>query len=128
MRLYNNSIAKTRRRELRKNQTNAEKKIWSILRNKQMGGLKFFRQYSVGPYILDFYCPKRKYAVELDGSQHGEELQQQHDIQRTQYLAQQKICVLRFWNNEVLTNLEGVWQKINEELKAPLSQDKRGRG
>lgn len=113
-RLYNNPSAKEKRCQLRKNQTDAERKVWSILRNKQMNGLKFFRQYSVGPYILDFYNSTQKLAIEIDGGQHAEEINKQYDARRAKYLTQKNICVIRFWNNEVLQNIEGVWQKINE--------------
>jgi len=63
----NAPILKQRRRDLRRNQTEAEKTFWSQVRNRQFYGLRFFRQYSIGPYILDFYCPKTNIAVELDG-------------------------------------------------------------
>jgi len=66
--LQNDPALKQRRRELRRNQTDAEKALWAYLRNKQFYGMKFFRQYSIGPYILDFYCPNMKLAVELDGN------------------------------------------------------------
>ncbi|MFH2136529.1 MAG: endonuclease domain-containing protein [Patescibacteria group bacterium] len=115
-RLCNNVAIKIKRRILRKNQTDAERKLWSILRNKQMDNLKFFRQYSVGPYILDFYCPKHKLVIELDGGQHGEEKQRAYDEERTNYLQQHNISVLRFWNDEVLTNIDGVATKIKEEI------------
>jgi very-short-patch-repair endonuclease len=114
--LYNNLALKAKRRGLRRNQTDAERRLWSQLRNKKLGGLKFFRQYSVGPYILDFYCPAQKFAIEIDGGQHAEAAQQHSDERRSEYLAMQKIRVLRFWNNEVLQNLEGVWAKITEEV------------
>ena len=67
---FNWPSAKTRRRSLRKSSTDAERKLWSKLRNKQLAGLKFFRQYSVGPYILDFYCPTLRLDIEADGGQH----------------------------------------------------------
>lgn len=113
--LYNDPSAKERRRELRKNPTDAERKVWSILKGGQLG-VRFFRQYSVGSYVLDFYCPARRLAVEVDGGQHGEEMHRQHDSARTAYLAQQDIRVLRFWNDEALRNIEGVWQKIKETI------------
>lgn len=113
--LYNDPAAKAKRRTLRKNTTDAERKVWSILRKGQMG-VRFVRQYSVGPYVLDFFCPTQRLAVEIDGGQHSEEIHKQHDMKRTAYLAQHHIQVLRFWNNEVLQNIEGVWQKIREEL------------
>ena len=110
--IYNDPSTKERRRDLRKNQTDAERKLWDIIRNKQMKGLKFFRQYSVGPYILDFYCPSKKLAIEVDGGQHAEEGQQKYDENRSEYLTQNNINVIRFWDNEVLTNIEGVEEKI----------------
>jgi len=86
-----------------------------ILRNRHMAGLKFFRQYSVGPYILDFYCPERRLAIEIDGGQHAYLYSQQHDAHRDSYLRKSNIRVIRFWNNDVLQNIEGVWKMIKEE-------------
>jgi very-short-patch-repair endonuclease len=110
--LKNNPALKERRRELRRNQTDAEKAFWSLVRNKQFLGLKFFRQYSFGPYILDFYCPVKKLAVELDGGQHNLAECREYDSERTQYLNAHGIEVLRFWNNEVLREMEGVISKL----------------
>lgn len=81
-----------------------------------MSDLKFYRQYSVGSYILDFFCPIKQLAIELDGGHHAESIHKEHDEMRTAFLTQQHIQVLRFWNNGVLTNLEGVWTKIKETL------------
>ncbi len=114
-RFYNDEITKAKRRELRKNPTNAERKIWSILKGEQMG-VRFFRQYSVGMYVLDLYCPLLRLAIEIDGGQHAEEAHQKHDDARTRYLASQDIRVIRFGNNDVMQNLEGVWQRIKEML------------
>lgn len=77
---------KERRQELRHNQTNAEKYLWDQLRNKKFKGIKFYRQYSVGAYILDFYSPKSRLAIELDGGQHSEEISREYDNARTEYL------------------------------------------
>jgi very-short-patch-repair endonuclease len=107
--LYNNQKLKERRQALRKSQTDAEKKLWQVLRNKQLNGLKFFRQYSIGNYILDFYCPEIRLAIEVDGSQH---IESEYDEKRTDYLRQENVFVLRFWNNDVLSNLDGVYTKI----------------
>ena len=115
--LYNDAINKEKRRALRNNSTNAERVLWSILRNKQIDGLRCLRQYSVGPYIVDFYYPKQRLAIELDGGQHNEDHGQQYDQHRTNYLVQQDIRVIRFWNNEVLGNKEAVWEKIQHTLK-----------
>ncbi|MBI5071420.1 endonuclease domain-containing protein [Candidatus Falkowbacteria bacterium] len=114
---YNDPVIKSRRRNLRKNQTDTERKLWSVLRAKQINGLKFFRQYGVGPYILDFYCPKYRLAIELDGSQHGEPINRQRDEKREEYLKGQDINILRFWNNEVLNNFEGVEERLMDEIK-----------
>src|SRR5438105_4749211 len=104
--LYNDPKYKERRRELRKSQTDVEKTLWSKLRNKQCNGFKFYRQYGLGDYILDFYCPKLRLSIELDGSQHAET--KEHDQIRTDYIVANDIRELRFWNNEVIENLDGV--------------------
>ena len=79
----NDPVLKARRRELRRNQTDAEKAFWSRVRNKLFLGLKFFRQYSMGPYILDFYCPEKKLAVEVDGGQHNLTDGREYDAERS---------------------------------------------
>ena len=107
--LYNDKIVKLRRRSLRGSQTDAERKIWNIIRGKKLSGFKFLRQYSVGSYILDFYCPALRLAIEIDGSQH---IDNAHDIMRTAFLRQHNISVLRFWNNDVLSNMDGVCKSI----------------
>lgn len=115
--LYNDPSKKLDRRRLRKNATDAEQKLWSILRSRRMTGLKFFRQYSVGPYVLDFYCPERRLAIEVDGGQHADVYRQQHDAHRDSYLKELDIRVIRFWNNDVLQNIEGVGKRIKEEAE-----------
>ena len=115
--VYNDPSTKLNRRHLRKNTTDAERKLWGILRSRQMSGLKFLRQYSAGPYILDFYCPERRLAIEVDGGQHSDVYGKQHDAHRDKYLKDLNIRVIRFWNNDVLQNVEGVGQKIREEIE-----------
>ena len=115
--IYNHSRFKDRRRELRCNQTDAEKALWQNLRNRNCCGVKFFRQYSVGCYIVDFYSPSLKLAIELDGGQHTMEENQVYDAQRTAYLEGMGIDVLRFWNNEVLQNLDGVVEKVLDKVE-----------
>ena len=88
--------------------------LWSKLRARQVHDLKFYRQFSVGPYILDFFCPEIKLAVELDGGQHAEDENKEYDEMRTDYLKGTGIVVLRFWNNEAIQNIEGVLQVIEE--------------
>ncbi len=110
--LYNNKVLRDRRRELRNNPTEAEKVLWSHLRKRRVNGLRFLRQYGVGPYILDFFCPKLRLAIELDGSGHAEAETRVYDEERTNYLRVEDIRVIRFWNDDVLKNIEGVLSKI----------------
>ncbi len=117
--LRNDPTLKHRRRELRRNQTDAEKALWAHLRNKQFYGIKFFRQYSIGPYVLDFYCPTLRLAVELDGGQHNLGEGMQHDAVRSEYLKAQGIEVMRFWNNDVLLNMEGVLAALELRITLP---------
>jgi very-short-patch-repair endonuclease len=115
-------------RRLRKNQTDAEKLLWKILRNRQLLGLKFRRQQPVGPYILDFYCHDCKLCIELDGGQHYTSDRQQEDKDRTAFLATRGVRTLRFSNLDVLQNIEGVLLKIAQEttsLTPPLSRGER---
>ena len=117
--LRNNPALKQRRRELRHNQTEAEKALWAHLRNKQFYGMKFFRQCSIGPYILDFYCPSMKLAVELDGGQHNQCEGKEYDAARSEYLKAQGIEVMRFWNNDVLHDMEGVLSELGLKVTPP---------
>lgn len=114
---YNDEILKLRRKELRKSETDTERLLWKYLRNKRFYGIKFLRQYSVGPYILDFYCPDARLAIELDGGGHTEADQKDYDKQRTNYLRDKDIKVIRFWNNDVLKNTEAVLEEIRKAFK-----------
>jgi len=114
--LRNDPTLKKRRRELRRNQTEAEKMVWAHLRNKQFYGMKFFRQYSIGPYILDFYCPTVKLAIELDGGQHNQPENKGYDLARSEFLKAQSIDVIRFWNHEVLLNMEGLLSELASKI------------
>ena len=116
LKIFNREEAKERRRELRKSQTGAERQLWKILRNKQMGGYKFFRQYGIGPYITDFYCPLSKIVIEVDGGQHYSEQGMRDDKQREGYLKRGGIRVIRFSNLDVLKNMAGVFECIQKEL------------
>ncbi|MBI4668949.1 MAG: endonuclease domain-containing protein [Elusimicrobia bacterium] len=104
-------------RALRRNPPDAELKIWYLLRDRQLGGYKFRRQFPIGPYIADFCCWKKRLIVELDGGQHAE--QADKDAQRTCYLNSQGFRVLRFWDNETLTQTHAVLEKILEALEEP---------
>jgi very-short-patch-repair endonuclease len=113
---YNKTKNLTKRILLRQSQTKEEAMLWDKVRNNKLG-FKIKRQYSVGPYVLDFYCPIKKLAIELDGSQHLEE--KEYDVERSDYLSVFGIKVIRFWNNEVNVNIEGVISKIIGELEKP---------
>lgn len=108
----NDRLLKERRQELRREMTAAERILWQDLRGRRLRGLKFFRQYSVGPYILDFYCPAIRLSIEIDGSHHAEEPQIYYDKDRTLYLQSYDIRELRFWNHEVIHNLKDAILKI----------------
>lgn len=99
-------------RELQTKQTNAETLPWLFLRNRDYCGFKFRRQHPVGGYILDFYCHEAKLAIELDGSGHADGERKRYDAERTKVLEGAGIKVLRFWNDEVLKELESVLEEI----------------
>ena len=99
-------------RDLRKRQTNAERALWASLRNRQLEGARFRRQHPIGPYIVDFVDLEAKLVVELDGGQHNEDLVSKKDEARTAWLESEGYRVLRFWNNDVQSNLEGVLEEI----------------
>ena len=100
------------RRGLRTTATPAEITLWQYLKRSQVGGLKFRRQHSVGAYILDFYCPEIKLDIELDGDVHEAPLSYEHDMIRTDYLNQQGISVLRYHNDVVFKNVQGIIDSI----------------
>jgi len=104
-------------KELRANRTEAETHLWQFLRARHLGGYKFRRQHPIGNYILDFYCPEKKLAVELDGGQHAAIDQMIHDQNRTATLAEMGIIVLRYWDHEVFQNTDGVVEDIFLELE-----------
>ena len=107
--------------ELRKKLTPAERKLWSRLRNNQLNGVNFRRQHAVGKYIPDFCSPKEKLIVELDGSQHLE--QEEYDVQRTKYLESDGYKVIRFWNNDVTNNIDGVILAIIHAMEDETSKE-----
>ena len=104
----------TRARELRKNSTDAEKHLWQKLRNRQLEGYKFKRQVPIGHYIVDFLCVSANLIVELDGGQHTE--QQAYDDKRTALLESKGFTVVRFWNDEVLQNIDSVLMALTLAL------------
>ena len=107
-------------RALRNNMSDAEQALWNVLRGRQVSDLKFRRQHPFGDYILDFVCLENKLVIEVDGGQHGQ--QARYDENRTQELQAAGFCVLRFWNNEVLKEIESVKEKIGLVVQELQSQ------
>jgi 2-isopropylmalate synthase len=123
---------RTKARELRRSLTDAERKLWHLLRSRQLSHLKFRRQVPLGPWIADFVSYEHKIVVEADGGQH---VDSEHDRVRDADLAARGFRVLRFWNNDILTNTNGVLERILETIEtspspatlgAPLSHEGRG--
>ena len=106
--------ARSRARALRQNMTEAERRVWQMLRLHQMTGHKFRRQVPIGRYIADFVCHEARLIVEIDGGQH--DCLAPREAERSQFLHNEGYRILRFWNNEVLANLDGVHQTIADEL------------
>ena len=104
-------------RNLRKNQTDAEKKLWAVLRNRQLTGAKFRRQFSIGRYILDFYSPEHRIGIEADGGQHYTDKGIQRDKLRTRDLSRLGVQILRFDDREILNNIEGVYEVIHKTIE-----------
>lgn len=123
MRQADGTEALARVRTLRRNATETETLLWSRLRNRQLEGFKFRHQVWLGPFIADFYCKEAKLIIEVDGSQHSERAK--YDHRRSEYLAQQGNRILRFWNNEVLENLDGVLIAIRAELLSRVPSPSR---
>ena len=121
MRLHNLKWLETRRRQLRISLTPAEARLWKHLKHSQLFGRKFRRQHSVGMYVLDFYCPAEKLALELDGAAHDCDSAWRHDRQRDEFLRSAGIHVLRFQNDDVVKNLEGVLAEIRRHFTTPQS-------
>jgi len=108
---YNKNLKKFSR-ELRKNMTDAENALWLRIRGKQINDCQFYRQKIIGNYIVDFYCPKAKLVIELDGGQHYSNKGKESDAQRDAYLVRSGLKVLRFSDRDVFVNLEGVLEEI----------------
>jgi very-short-patch-repair endonuclease len=103
-------------RILRKNMTDAERKLWYRIRMKQIKGLQFYRQKPIGNYIVDFYCPKAKLVIELDGGQHYLQTGKEKDTMRGNYLNRLGFKVLRFSDSDVLKDIDSVLEKIWNEI------------
>ena len=109
-----NSTTMRRAANLRKNMTDAERKLWAYLERSQLG-VRFRRQHAIGNFIIDFCCVKKKLIIELDGSQHLD--LQEYDEDRTKYLESRGYRVIRFWNNDVMNDINGVILAITYALE-----------
>jgi very-short-patch-repair endonuclease len=118
-----------RARELRRDGSRAERKVWELLRARRIGDAKFRRQHSIGPYFADFACISRKRVIEIDGDHHA--FQVEADARRTAALEGEGWRVVRFWANEVVQNPEGIWAEIEQVVGGSpphLASPPRGRG
>ena len=114
---YNRRSNKNFRKELRNSLTAAEAVLWQNLKGRQLLGKKFRRQIGIGRYIVDFYCPESGLVIELDGDRHFSITIDEYEAERTKYLEEEGLRIIRFENNELYDNLEGVLETIKEALK-----------
>jgi very-short-patch-repair endonuclease len=112
---YRRDMTAERARYLRGHPTEAERRLWAVLRRRQLGGFRFRRQTPIGPFVADFVCLSERLIIEVDGGQHT--LRAARDQARTRWLGAQGFCVLRFWNGDVLRNREGVVEAILQALR-----------
>jgi very-short-patch-repair endonuclease len=117
------SLTRDAARRLRRDQTDAERILWSRLRGKRILGFKFRRQHPIGNFFADFFCLEAKLVIELDGSQHAD--QTDRDELRTEYIHKLGCTVLRFWNHEVISEIDLVIQRIADALERPQQTQKR---
>ena len=117
MQVHNRQELKENRRNLRANLTPAEIRLWKCLQNKQLDGRKFRRQHSVGNYIVDFYCPEERIAIELDGNVHFNPVNEQYDRQRDENIESLGIKVVRFSNSDVFERIDNVLNEIRGHFR-----------
>ncbi len=110
----NSKTAKAR--ILRKNMTEQERLLWQYLKKRSINNFKFRRQYPIGNYIVDFVCLEKRLIIEIDGGQHNQSENVLYDQKRTQYIEKFGYKVIRFWNNEIENNIEGVYEEILKYL------------
>jgi len=103
-------------RRLRRDQMDAEGLFWSQVRNRKLGGYKFKRQATIGPYIADFYCAEKKLVIELDGDQHADNVA--YDVRRTDYFASQGITVIRYWNHEIFGETDFLFDALLHRIES----------
>ena len=109
-------LLRDRARHMRANPTKAESRLWRMLRDRRLPSLKFRRQHVIAPYIVDFACLERAIVIEADGGQHADS---RSDVGRDRYLKRRGLTVLRFWNNEIMSNPAGIFDAIEAALHTP---------
>lgn len=114
-------------RTLRRNQTDVEQLLWKYLRNRRLNGVKFRRQHPIDTYIVDFVCVEKYLVVELDGGQHNSDKGRMYDKNRQKYLQEKGFRILRFWNNEVIEDIENVLRVIYDALTLPSPTGRGGK-
>ena len=117
--IFNKSFHRERRRILRNQMPLPEQRLWYFLRLKQFEGFRFRRQYGMGSYIVDFYCPSKKLVIELDGDSHARQDAQAYDEARQTSIESLGVRVIRFSNSDVMTNMDAVLGSIREALSEP---------
>ncbi len=122
MHYSNHPVTKEYRQILRRTTTPTENMLWRRLKGKQLDGLRFRQQHGYGPYVLDFYCPSLRLCIELDGNIHDEEQVRLKDEERTEFLCEQRIHVLRFRNKDVETDVDGVLNRVREYINKCITQ------
>lgn len=123
MQLFNQTSTKEKRRILRKNMTNYERILWEYLRRDNLG-IRFHRQYGIGNYIADFYCPKLRIVIEVDGSNHYTEHGKEYDKVRDDYMDILQLCILRFSNREITNDIDDVIEAIERAIQKQYSKKK----
>jgi len=116
--LFNQVKEKAKRRTLRNNSPKAEIILWQKLRRKNIEGIRFRRQVSIGKYVVDFYCPKRKLVIEIDGESHFTEIAKQYDVARKKYFEGLGLHEIRFLNSDIYSSLPGVLEEILQKIKS----------
>ncbi|BFM38534.1 endonuclease domain-containing protein [Synechocystis sp. LKSZ1] len=114
--IFNQASEKEKRRQLRQNPTKAESIVWQYFKGKKIANCKFRRQYSIGPFVVDFYCPELKLAIEIDGESHDSLEAQAYDLNRQQYIEAFGISFLRFTNQQIYENAESVMMSIVDHV------------
>ncbi|MBI3956587.1 MAG: endonuclease domain-containing protein [Candidatus Kerfeldbacteria bacterium] len=121
LRLFNPLSTKELRQQLRRQPSRAETVLWGVLRAHRFHGLKFRRQHGFGPYVVDFYCPKKRLVIEVDGDSHFSPTERQHDETRTIFLARLGPTVIRVRNDEATQDLNEVLQRLESLLDLPTT-------